>query len=65
MIKIRTLEEEHMTKFKQDRCSKKPIEKHNTAAWADIEATEELSNVTVPSREQVKSARDYVNENQK
>jgi len=54
-----------MTKFKQDRCSKKPIEKHNTAAWADIEATEELSNVTVPSREQVKSARDYVNENQK
>lgn len=42
-----------------------PIEKHDTAAWADIEKTKPVSNVTIPDELQVNNARDYVNENQK
>lgn len=42
-----------------------PVEKHDTAAWANIERTKPVSNVTVPREEQVDNARDYVNDNQK
>ena len=42
-----------------------PIEKHDTAAWANIEKTKPVSNVTVPSEEQVDNARDHVDANEK
>jgi hypothetical protein len=42
-----------------------PIEKHDTAAWANIEKTKPVSNVTIPSEEQVDNARDHVDVNEK
>jgi hypothetical protein len=42
-----------------------PIEKHDTAAWADIRGTRRISRVMKPDDMQVENARDYVNENQK
>ena len=44
---------------------KDPIEKHDTAAWADIEDLKPISRVTVPSKEQVENAKDWVDTNQK
>ena len=41
------------------------VERHNTAAWANIEDIKEDSRVMIPCDEQVDNARDYVNENQK
>ncbi|MDF2884771.1 MAG: hypothetical protein K0R54_5341 [Clostridiaceae bacterium] len=42
-----------------------PIEKHNTAAWADVDETKEISNVTIPSEDEVKNAKDWVDANEK
>ena len=42
-----------------------PIEKHETAAWANIESTIPVSKVTLPSEEQVNNAKDHVDVNQK
>jgi hypothetical protein len=43
----------------------KPIENHTTAAWANIEETKPVSNVAIPSEEEVIEAREWVNVNQK
>lgn len=42
-----------------------PIEKHDTAAWANIERTRPVSRVTEPGEQQVRNAKDYVDANQK
>lgn len=42
-----------------------PIEKHDTAAWANIEQKKPESGVTEPSEFQVRNAKDYVDANQK
>jgi len=42
-----------------------PIEKHDTAAWANIERKKPESGVTEPSEFQVRNAKDYVDANQK
>ena len=42
-----------------------PIEKHNTAAWANIESTKPISNVTIPGEIQVRNAKEHVDTNQK
>lgn len=42
-----------------------PIEKHDTAAWANIEKLEPHSNVSIPSESQVINAKRYVDTNQK
>lgn len=42
-----------------------PIEKHDTAAWANIEKTLPVSGVAEPSDLQVRNAKDYVDANQK
>jgi len=42
-----------------------PVENHDTAAWANIERMKELSNVSIPSDNNVSEAKDYVDENQK
>lgn len=42
-----------------------PIEKHNTAAWAEVEEAKELSNVTIPSEDEVINAKEWVDTNEK
>jgi len=42
-----------------------PIEKHDTAAWANMENTKPLSNVNVPDEYEVRNAKEYVDSNQK
>ena len=43
----------------------KPIEQHDTAAWANIEDTKPVSDVNVPSELQVRNAKEYVDSNEK
>lgn len=50
---------------KKEEFMAKPIEKHDTAAWANIEKTKPLSKVTVPSETQVRNAKEYVDTNEK
>jgi hypothetical protein len=44
---------------------KEPIEKHDTAAWANIEKLKPISRVHLPSEEQVDNAKEHVDANQK
>ncbi len=43
----------------------KPIEQHDTAAWANIEKTKRISKVTMPSELQVDNAKEHVDSNEK
>lgn len=43
----------------------RPIEQHTTAAWANIEKTKEISNVSIPSEIEVGNAKEWVDTNQK
>lgn len=54
-----------MYKFKDKNNIVKPIEKNDTAAWANIEELKPISNVTLPSEKQVKNAKAHVESNQK
>lgn len=49
----------------KDKNMGRPIENHETAAWANISQLKEVSQVTIPDLEQVENAKDYVDENQK
>jgi hypothetical protein len=51
-------------KYKEKNMGR-PIENHETAAWANISQLKEVSQVTIPDIEQVENAKDYVDENQK
>lgn len=51
-------------KFKE-RFMGMPIEKHDTAAWANIQETKPVSNVTIPSEIQVRNAKEHVDTNEK
>lgn len=42
-----------------------PIEKQDTAAWANIEKQQPVSNVPIPNYSQVKNAKEWVDTNQK
>lgn len=42
-----------------------PVEKHDTAAWANINQVKPVSNVTIPDELQVMNAKEYVDSNQK
>lgn len=42
-----------------------PIEKHDTAAWANIASVKKVSKVTMPSELQVDNAKEHVDSNQK
>ncbi|QAT39213.1 DUF3787 domain-containing protein [Clostridium sp. JN-9] len=42
-----------------------PIENHNTAAWADVKEAKEISNVAIPSENQVINAKKWVDTNEK
>lgn len=43
----------------------KPVEYHETAAWANKEKCKNISNVNIPDETQVFNAKDYVDENEK
>lgn len=45
--------------------NKIPIEKHETAAWANISKTKPVSKITIPEDFHVENAKEYVEENQK
>ena len=49
----------------KERLKARPIEKHTTAAWANIEKTKEISNVAIPSESEVENAKEWVDRNQK
>ncbi|WMJ80175.1 DUF3787 domain-containing protein [Clostridium sp. MB40-C1] len=42
-----------------------PIEKHDTAAWANMEQVKPISMVSVPNEHEVMNAKEYVDENEK
>lgn len=42
-----------------------PIEKHNTAAWADVDEKKPISNVIIPGEDDVINAKDWVDTNEK
>ena len=44
---------------------KTPVDKHTTAAWANIEKTQEISNVPIPNEIEVSNAKQWVDKNQK
>lgn len=43
----------------------RPIEKHTTAAWANIAGTKPVSNVAIPDEIDVRNAKEWVDTNQK
>lgn len=49
----------------KNKVKKRPIERHSTAAWANISQEMETSKVSLPSRQDVEFAREWVNKNQK
>ena len=49
----------------KDRNRSLPYEKHNTAAWANVQKTKPVSRVTVPSEVEVMNAKEWVDSNQK
>lgn len=50
---------------KKERFLAMPIEKHTTAAWANIEQMKPASNVTIPSEIEVRNAKEWVDSNEK
>ena len=42
-----------------------PVEKHDTAAWANIEKTKRVSKVTIPSELQVNNSKEHADSNEK
>ena len=51
-------------KFKEKDMAK-PIENHDTAAWANIDELKPDSNVSIPDEGQVINAKEYVDDNEK
>lgn len=54
------VDNKHKKKFMAE-----PVEKHDAAAWANIDGTKPVSNVTVPSEDEVINAREWVDTNEK
>ncbi len=42
-----------------------PVEKHDTAAWANVEKKKAHSQVPIPSEFQITNAKEHVDENEK
>ncbi|MDD4753736.1 MAG: DUF3787 domain-containing protein [Desulfitobacteriaceae bacterium] len=51
-------------KFKE-KFQQTPVENHYSAAWANIEKTKSISQVTQPSEIDAEYAKEWVEENQK
>lgn len=43
----------------------KPVEKHDTAAWSDVQEVIPVSRVSLPTEKGVVNAKEWVDENQK
>ncbi|HEY8422015.1 MAG TPA: DUF3787 domain-containing protein [Thermoclostridium sp.] len=50
---------------KKQTFMQKPIERHDTASWVDIEQTKPVSRVIIPKEIGVINAKEYVDQNQK
>lgn len=50
-------------KFKE-RFMAVPVEKHNTAAWANIRKTKRVSRVSIPGEMDMETAKEWVDTNQ-
>lgn len=48
-----------------DKGCRKPVENHDTAAWANIRSQLDLSKVNVPDEVQVRNAKEFVDSNEK
>lgn len=49
----------------KDKCQRIPVEKHDTAAWANIADVKPISNVSIPDEQETRNAKDWVDANQK
>lgn len=49
----------------KEKSMEKPIENHETAAWANISELKPVSQVTIPSEREVRNAKEYVDSNEK
>ncbi|MDF2947325.1 MAG: hypothetical protein K0S51_2004 [Bacillales bacterium] len=50
---------------KKDHFMAVPIEKHDTASWANIDDMKPVSNVHIPSEFEVMNAKEYADQNEK
>jgi len=50
---------------KKQTFMQKPIERHDTASWADVEEKKPVSRVIIPKEIGVINAKEYVDQNQK
>jgi hypothetical protein len=66
-LKLSTREGAHQMaeNRKKDTFMAIPVEKHDTAAWADMDELKPVSNVNIPSETDVRNAKEYVDTNQK
>ncbi len=48
-----------------DKGCRKPVENHDTAAWANIRSQLDLSKVNIPDEVQVRNAKEFVDSNEK
>lgn len=53
------------SKDKKDNSCETPVEKHDTAAWANIEEVKDISHVSIPNQSEVRNAKDWVDSNEK
>lgn len=49
----------------KNRFAVQPIEKHTTAAWANVSGIKPVSNVSVPDESNVDEAKKWVEDNEK
>lgn len=50
---------------RKETFKQKPIERHDTASWADVEKSKPVSKVLIPKEIGVLNAKEYVDENEK
>ncbi len=50
---------------KKEIYRQKPIERHDTASWADAQKNKQVSKVIIPRETGVINAKEYVDQNQK
>ena len=54
-----------MKKTNKPKDYREPVEKHDTASWANIESLEPITRVHRPSQSEVDNSKKYVDSNEK
>lgn len=54
-----------MDKNNKEKSTTKPIENHDTAAWANRGDLKPVSKVNIPDEYQIRNAKEYVDQNEK